>query len=381
MSAAPPSGFARFDVAAGHASDEAGATGLTVVRGTSGPLRASAAVVGRATGTRELLAASPSHLVDRVDAILLTGGSAYGLDAAAGVMRWMEERGRGFSVGEGVVPIVPAAVVFDLVPLGRFDARPTAAMAYAACEDAVPAPVAEGSVGAGTGCTVGKGLGPAGAMKGGVGCAVVEQGDAAVGALAVVNAFGDVRGADGRIIAGARARDGAFADTRRVVERGSAGARFSEVAMRNTTLAVMMTDAQLSRGELAHLAAAAAGAFYARISPAGTSYDGDVVFAVCPDSPRGAPPHNHDTAAAGPSHHPISAPRTEVPPAAASPAPPLAPSPLSISGLMQLEALAVAALGSAIERAVRLARGRDGVPGLADAVSDAGAPPEPPPHA
>src|SRR5689334_4182997 len=103
-----------FGLALGHATDADGATGLTVIRGVDAPFRAAAALVGRASGTRELAVASPDHLVDRVDAILLTGGSAYGLDAAAGVMRWMEERGRGFPVGAGVVPIVPAAVLFDL---------------------------------------------------------------------------------------------------------------------------------------------------------------------------------------------------------------------------------------------------------------------------
>src|SRR5690242_21962900 len=124
-------------MAVGHATDADGATGLTVLRGITDPLRAGVAVIGHATGSREFLAASSDHLVDgRVDAIMLTGGSAYGLDAAAGVMRWMEERGRGFNVGPGLVPIVPAAVVFDLAPLGKFSARPTGDMAYAATESA-----------------------------------------------------------------------------------------------------------------------------------------------------------------------------------------------------------------------------------------------------
>ena len=131
----------------GHATDADGATGCTVVRGVDGPFRAAVHVVGRATGTRELALLDPGQLVDRVDAILLAGGSAYGLDAAAGVMRWMEERGRGFPVGAGVVPIVPAAVVFDLAPLGRFDARPTPALGHAACEAAVATPSERGSKG------------------------------------------------------------------------------------------------------------------------------------------------------------------------------------------------------------------------------------------
>ena len=127
----------RFGLAVGHATDDAGATGITVIRGVDGPLRAGAAIFGRATGSRELHAASPDHKVSgRVDAIVLTGGSAYGLDAVGGVMRWMEEHGRGFAVGGGVVPIVPAAVVFDLAPFGKFSARPTADMAYDAAASA-----------------------------------------------------------------------------------------------------------------------------------------------------------------------------------------------------------------------------------------------------
>src|SRR4051812_28940033 len=180
--------FVSCGVVVGHATDVEGATGCTVVRGAEGPFRCAVHVVGRATGTRELALLAPGHLVDRVDAILLAGGSAYGLDAAAGVMSWMEERGRGFDVGAGVVPIVPAAVLFDLLPLGRFDARPTAEMAYDACEQATVGRCLEGSIGAGTGATVGKFAGPASAMKGGLGCGGCDADRLMVRALAVVNA-------------------------------------------------------------------------------------------------------------------------------------------------------------------------------------------------
>ena len=316
--------WAPLGLAVGHATDGDGATGVTVVRGLDGPFRGGAAVLGRATGTRELDALSPHHLVDRVDAVVLTGGSAFGLDAAAGVMRWMAERGRGFAVGAGVVvPIVPAAVVFDLFPLGTPGARPTADMAYAACEGARSSAIEEGSVGAGAGTTVGKGLGVPYAMKGGVGCWVERAGELAVGAIAVVNALGDVRDASGRILAGARGADGAFLDVARSLRRGGA-AGFEELAMQNTTLALVACSAVLSRAELHQLAVAAGAALARRITPVGTSFDGDVVFSIGP--------------AAG---------------AASAPA-------------IQVEALAVAALEVAIERAVRLARGRDGVPGLAD---------------
>ena len=251
-------------------------------------------------------------------------------------MRWMEERGRGFSVPGGVVPIVPAAVIFDLAPLGRFDARPTATMAYEACDRAVPNDIGEGSVGAGTGATVGKIAGPARAMKGGLGCAVDGDGEWRVGAVAVVNALGDVRDGNGRIIAGARADDDApvarrFVDAARQLASGAAaqtrlGARFGSAVPTNTTLCIVATNAPLGRVELTQLARAAGAALFRRITPTGTSVDGDVVFALAPAVP---------------------------------------PQPLG-NGAMALEALAVSALERAIERAVRTARGRDGVPGLAD---------------
>ena len=194
---------AGFGIAVGHATDEAGGTGCTVIRGVDQPLRASAFVFGRATGSREIAILEPWASNDRIDAILLTGGSAYGLDAAAGVMKWMEERGRGFAIGGGVVPIVPAAVVFDLAIIGRFDARPTPEMAYRACDSATPHGWAEGSVGVGTGCTVGKALGPARAMKGGFGIGMCGGNPIACG-FSAVNAVGHVRALDARIVADSR---------------------------------------------------------------------------------------------------------------------------------------------------------------------------------
>jgi L-aminopeptidase/D-esterase-like protein len=266
----------------GHASDIEGATGCTVVRGAAGPFRCAAHVVGRATGTRELALLEPGHLVDRVDAIVLAGGSAFGLDAAAGVMRWMEERGRGFPVGAGVVPIVPAAVVFDLAPLGRFEARPTAAMGHAACDAAVAEP-AEGSIGAGTGATVGKVAGPERSMKGGIGIGAADADGVAVRALAVVNALGDVRDASGHIVAGARDEHGGFLDSERWIALGaSEAARFDAMAGRHTTLCVVSTNAALDRVQLGSLARSASAALYRRISPVGTAFDGDVVFATAP---------------------------------------------------------------------------------------------------
>ena len=313
-----------FGIAVGHATDSNGGTGLTVIRGVDAPLRASAHVLGRATGSRELALLDPSARNDRVDAIMLTGGSAYGLDAAAGVMRWMEEHARGFPVPGGVVPIVPAAVLFDLIPLGRFDARPTAEMAYRACSDASPRDIAEGSVGAGTGCTVGKAAGPAQCMKGGLGVAVAgTSGGSGVMATAIVavNAFGHVCDAAGKIIAGPRGADGALIDTERAIMSGAAGPPRSAGA--NPTRAVVALNIALSNVDRHQVARAASAAFYRRIRPAGTSFDGDVVFAVSPMEGR-------------------------------------------TGALLLAEVAAVAAVEEAIERAVRFAKGRDGIPGLAD---------------
>jgi len=282
--------FAPCGLVVGHATDAEGATGCTVVRGAERPFRCAAHVLGRATGTREAALLHPAHMVDRVDAILLAGGSAYGLDAAAGVMRWMEERSRGFAVGAGVVPIVPGAVVFDLAPLGRFDARPTPVMGYDACEQATAEPD-EGSVGAGTGCTVGKAAGPAGAMKGGFGVGSADAGAVVVRALAVVNALGDVRDANGGIVAGARTPDGAWLDSARFMARGAGQARrFDDVAGHQTTLCVVSTNVALDRVALGSVARAASAALYRRITPVGTSFDGDVIYATSPTASELAAP-------------------------------------------------------------------------------------------
>ncbi|MDQ2666140.1 MAG: P1 family peptidase [Gemmatimonadota bacterium] len=274
--------FAACGLAVGHATDALGATGCTVVRGADESFRCAVHVVGRATGTRELALLDPAHLVDRADAIFLSGGSAYGIDAAAGVMQWMEERGRGFPVGDGVVPIVPAAVIFDLAPLGSFKARPTAAMAYAACEAAMPE-VVEGSVGAGTGATVGKVRGAAHAMKGGFGVGRASAGALQVCALAVVNALGDVRDSAGAIVAGARIDNSRWLDSAKYIAIGDASQlEFDSLAGRNTTLCVVATNADLGRLQLGGVARAASAALYRRITPVATAFDGDVVFATSP---------------------------------------------------------------------------------------------------
>jgi L-aminopeptidase/D-esterase-like protein len=304
----------------GQTTDEAGATGCTVVLAPAEGMPCTVFVRGRATGSRELDACRPEALAGRVDAIVLTGGSAYGLASADGVMRWMESRHRGFAIGVGVVPIVPAAVIFDLMPLGRFAARPTPEMGAAACDAAGPV-VAEGSVGAGTGATVGKALGVERAMKGGVGTWAVRAGEVVAGALAVVNAFGDVCDAAGRVIAGAREPDGAFAGAAAYLARGGRPGGSLGTA-HHTSLVVVATNAALDRLALGGVARAAGDAVARRVVPSGTAVDGDIVFA-CSAGAAAAPP-------------------------------------------FQVEQLAREAAEMAVERAVRLARGRDGIPGLAD---------------
>ncbi|HEX7052275.1 MAG TPA: P1 family peptidase [Longimicrobiales bacterium] len=263
----------------GHATDPDARTGCTVV---IGPFRAACDVRGPATGTRELETLLPTHLVPRVDALLLTGGSAFGLAAADGVVGWLEERGAGFATREGRVPIVPAAVIYDL-GAGRADRRPDAAMGRAACEAARSDDEGTGAIGAGTGATVGKIRGIEHAMPGGLGSWAVDGPGCTVGALAVVNAVGDVLDGSGGILAGARDDEGGFLDTARAIAAGEFAADFASLAQgpgTNTTLAVVATDAPLTRTALEVLARSASTAVARRISPVHTPFDGDVTFAL-----------------------------------------------------------------------------------------------------
>jgi L-aminopeptidase/D-esterase-like protein len=225
----------------------------------------SGEVRGGAPGTRETDLLRPGTLVDRVDAILLTGGSAFGLAAADGVMRYLEERGVGFDTGPAAVPIVPAAVVFDL-RVGDPAARPGPDAGYAACVAATE-DVAEGNVGAGTGATVAKLHGPLRAVKGGLGSASVEESGLVVGSLAVVNAMGEVLGEDGQVLAGARPEE-----PEQTPAPGASGG--------NTTLVTVATNATLSK-ERAHLLSLAAhDGIGQAIRPAHTLWDGDTAFAL-----------------------------------------------------------------------------------------------------
>jgi L-aminopeptidase/D-esterase-like protein len=242
-------------------------------------------VRGAASGTRELNVLEPGHVAPFVHGVVLAGGSAFGLDAAGGVMRYLEERGVGYPMGAGRVPIVAAAIIYDL-GVGDPRARPDAAMGYAAAERATRAPVAEGSVGAGTGATVGKLFGMAAASEGGVGSASVRLGTGAVvGALAVVNAYGEVIDpASGAILAGARRRAGrrGFVPMSQYLlrDRDRGTRRRRGPASGNTTLAVVATDGSLDKVEARMVAQRGHDAFARTIRPAHTRFDGDTVFCL-----------------------------------------------------------------------------------------------------
>lgn len=262
-------------ITVGHTTIEAHGTGCTVVLAPEAGMRASVCVRGRATGTRELDVLDPRHLVERIDAILFTGGSALGLGAADGVMRWLRERGRGLPVGTmGTIPIVPSAVIFDLGNAGKPLGWPSPDDAYGACDKA-SADYAEGLVGVGRGATCSKAAGLEKMIPAGLGSWAErsQDGEIVVAALVVVNAIGDVRNARGEIIAGT-------IDSLRYLADGGAPLGDPERLNRNTTLAVIATNAELSRVELQALAHSGSDALARRITPYGTLFDGDVVFTV-----------------------------------------------------------------------------------------------------
>ncbi len=264
----------------GHAQDGVALTGCTVILCEQGAV-GGVDQRGGAPGTRETDLLRPMHLVQRVHAVLLAGGSAFGLAAADGVVRWLEERGHGFDVGVARVPIVPAAVLFDL-DIGRADVRPTPDMGYAACQ-AAGGPVAEGCVGAGTGARVGTINGISRATKGGLGTASAHLGDGVVvGALAAVNCFGDVVDpATGHIVAGARQAHGeGFADTLQVMG-GQAGQPMQAFGgAGNTLIGVVATNAALSKEEANKVAQMAQDGLARAIRPAHTMVDGDTIFSL-----------------------------------------------------------------------------------------------------
>ena len=262
----------------GHLSDFKALTGCTAVICEAGAV-GGVDVRGSATGSEELDVLNPLHVTDRVHAVVLSGGSAFGLESASGVRRYLERQGIGFQVGSAVVPIVPAAILFDL-SIGSAHVRPTREMGEAAAAAATNGAVEEGCVGAGTGATVGKLFGMRRAMKGGIGSYTVTLGSGVmVSALVAVNALGDVRDpATRKIIAGARtAPDSSeFADSEAAMLKGVAGAG----GRRNTTLGIVATNARLQKTEATKLARLASLGYARAISPVNTMADGDIVFAL-----------------------------------------------------------------------------------------------------
>jgi L-aminopeptidase/D-esterase-like protein len=259
-------------------------TGCTVVLVEGDGAVGGVSQRGGAPGTRETDLLDPLNMVDKVNAIVLAGGSAFGLDAATGVVKYLDERKIGWNVGAaGVVPIVPAAILFDLGFGGDPKIRPTADCGYRAAMAATTGPVAEGNVGAGAGATVGKMAGQARSMKGGIGsAAIILPNGLVVGAIAAVNAVGDVIDpTTGRTVAGVRTEDGkALADVRLLIRNGSLMRAAAPRPGGNTTIAVVATNARLSKADINRIAVMADDGLARAISPSHTTGDGDTVFTL-----------------------------------------------------------------------------------------------------
>lgn len=321
---APASGLtAVTGLKVGHFSLTERPTGCTVVLAEAGAV-AGVDVRGSAPGTRETDLLNPVNLVHKVNAVVLSGGSAFGLDAATGVMRYLDERGIGYETSAGRVPIVPAAILFDL-GVGNARIRPTADCGYRAAAAANTGAVEEGSVGAGAGATVGKMAGAARAMKGGLGSAAISlPGGLVVAALVAVNAVGDVVDpSTGKVLAGVRTADGkGFADLRQLLRAGDVTSPLKRGE--NTTIGVVATNARLTKAEATKMAQMAHDGVARAIYPAHTPYDGDTLFALSTGTLEKAP------------------------------------------DLLVVGALAADAVSEAIVRAIRAAKGIDGYPAARD---------------
>ncbi len=269
-----PEGFA-----VGHWSDHEGATGCTVILAPPDS-RGGVDVRGGGVGTRETDAIGPLTGTEQVTGVLLTGGSAYGLSAADGVLRWLEERGRGYMTPGGLVPIVPAAVVYDLVE-GDPSARPGPDGGYAACEAAAGGVPDRGLVGAGSGTAVGKILGRERGVRVGIGYAAMKTGRGeTVATIAVVNAFGDVIGEDGSRIAGPRDEEGTALSTPELLTTMEGPPDWTKVEERNTTLVCVVTDAGLAKPACTRVARMASAGIARAVDPVFSDVDGDVAFCI-----------------------------------------------------------------------------------------------------
>jgi L-aminopeptidase/D-esterase-like protein len=272
----------------GQAQNDEALTGCTVILCRKGAV-AGVDVRGGAPGTRETDLLNPVNLVEKVHAVMLAGGSAFGLDAASGVMRYLDENKIGFDTGVGKVPIVPAAILFDL-GVGDPTVRPDAEMGYRAASVASSDPPAEGNVGAGAGASVGKIYGPKSAMKTGIGTASVKVGSLIVGAIVAVNAFGDVIDPqNGQIVAGARStnlgpiklgQDGYFGDTLEIMKTFIGRTVLGFATKSNTVIGVVATNAKLTQAEATKVAQMAQDGLARTIRPAHTMLDGDTIFAL-----------------------------------------------------------------------------------------------------
>jgi len=267
----------------GHFTHPSGESGCTVVLPPSGNV-CSYDLRGSSPGSRELASLDLERRATEVHGILLTGGSAFGLAAADGVMAWLEEHGIGYHTEIATIPIVPAAVIFDL-GASRAHGRPDRQAGYAACAAAVEATIPAGRVGVGAGATVGKWAGREFLSPGGLGLATIERDGMSVAAVAVVNALGDVIAEDGSVLAGTTAPNPTFRPPPAPAETAVAG---------NTVLAVVTTIAVLDKSQVRFLAARGSDGITRAVRPAHTRYDGDVVFAVAGTPERGAPPANLD---------------------------------------------------------------------------------------
>ena len=307
----------------GHYTDRAAATGCTVVVCREGAV-AGVDVRGGGPGTRETDLLRPGNLVERAHAVLLSGGSAFGLDASAGVMRYLEERGIGFKLGHAIVPIVPAAILYDL-NLITHEVRPGPEEGYRACLVCSSGAVEEGSVGAGTGATVGKSLGMARAVKGGIGTASLElPGGIVVGAIVAVNAYGGVVDhRTGMVVAGPRRENGSgFHDPVELLIRSDGEGQGSPTF--NTTIGVVATNASLTKDQAHYLARVSHDGLALTVRPCHTIRDGDTIFALATGVDSATP------------------------------------------DLTRLGAAAVEVVAQSVMRAVRMADGLGGVPSLRD---------------
>jgi len=265
-------------LAVGHFTHPAGTTGCTVLL-CGPPFTGGVDVRGSAPGTRETDLLRPTNMVEKVDAVLLAGGSAFGLDAASGVVRFLEENKRGFPAGVARVPIVPAAILFDL-SVGNPKHRPDLQAGYEACRQARSGAVPEGSLGAGAGATIGKIKGMNRAMKGGIGTASIRIEGLIVGALFAVNAIGDVVDPDsGKILAGLRTGDGKHLEdssrllrTQRIDRRGGPG--------KNTTIGIVATNATLTKSQVTKIAQMSHDGLARAVRPSHLPFDGDTIFAL-----------------------------------------------------------------------------------------------------